>query len=189
MSDFFYPDSVSIIEKYFDPSGLAYHYLIKHSKAVTEKALEIAANNKHLKPDVDFIYAAAMLHDIGIILTNAPSIGCFGEARYIQHGFIGRIILENEGFPELALVCERHIGVGISKDDILKQGLDLPLRDMLPLSVEEKIICVADKFFSKTPEYLENPKPLTLIRSEIKKYGDDKLLQLDAMLSVFRITQ
>jgi uncharacterized protein len=45
---------------------------------------------------------------------------------------------------------ERHVGVGISRQEIRDRNLPLPLRDMLPASLEEIIICYADKFFSKS---------------------------------------
>jgi uncharacterized protein len=41
-------------------------------------------------------------------------------------------------------VAERHLGAGIPKDEIIKQKLDLPLKDFVPVSVEEKIISHAD---------------------------------------------
>ncbi|MBC2742685.1 MAG: phosphohydrolase [Desulfosarcina sp.] len=35
-------------------------------------------------------------------------------------------------------------------DQVLRRKLPLPARDMFPLSVEERLICYADKFYSKT---------------------------------------
>ena len=59
-------------------------------------------------------------------------------------------MLDKLGLTRHGLVCERHVGVGISADQVVRQKLPLPARDMLPLSVEERLICYADKFFSKT---------------------------------------
>jgi hypothetical protein len=56
---------------------------------------------------------------------------------------------QKKGHPELALVCERHIGVGISIAEIQHHNLPLPSRDMIPVSIEEQLICYSDKFFSK----------------------------------------
>ena len=53
-------------------------------------------------------------------------------------------------FPRHALVCERHTGAGLSLKDIMDQKLPVPPREMLPVSMEEQVICFADKFFSKT---------------------------------------
>ena len=60
-------------------------------------------------------------------------------------------MLEEEGLFRHALVCERHFLAGVSAEDILNQRMDLPVRDMLPVSREEKLICYADCFYSKKP--------------------------------------
>jgi uncharacterized protein len=56
---------------------------------------------------------------------------------------------------------------------------------MLPLSIEEQIICFADKFFSKDTEFFLKEKPLERVRKGIAKYGDDKLKRFDAWLELF----
>jgi uncharacterized protein len=93
-----------------------------------------------------------MLHDIGIFKCNAPSIYCIGDLPYILHGIEGRKILELENMPRHALVCERHTGSGITKEQIIQDNLPLPHRDMLPTTDEEALICYADKFFSKSAD-------------------------------------
>src|SRR4030042_5843938 len=141
-------DPLKIIEKYYPAGSRAYYLLVHHSKMVTEKALEIAKKLKRVTPDLIFIEEAAMLHDIGILFTNEPNIGCYGDKPYVCHGYLGRELLEKEGFPKHALICERHIGVGISRKDIEEKNLPLPQREVAPVSIEEQIICYADKFFS-----------------------------------------
>ena len=42
---------------------------------------------------------------------------------------------------------------------------------MLPVTLEEKIICYADKFYSKKPGALCFEKTLEEVRKEIGKYG------------------
>jgi len=178
-------DPLRIIKKYYPTESKAYHILIHHSKAVTEKALKIAQNVMHLKPDLKFIEEAAMLHDIGMFLTNQQEIGCYGDKPYICHGYLGREILEKEGFTKHALVCERHIGIGISLKDIEEKNLPLPKRDMVPVSVEEQIICYADKFFSKDAGFLLKEKPLEGIREYISKLGEEKLRKFDEWTKLF----
>lgn len=132
---------------------MVYDILVRHSRIVTEKSLEIARGLPHLNPDLEFIQTAAMLHDIGIFLTRSESIGCFGKASYVCHGYLGREILDKLGLPpEYGLVSERHTGAGITKENILLNRLPLPHRDMVPVSLEEKIICAADKYHSKNPK-------------------------------------
>lgn len=167
-------DPHKIIHKHYRTNPKAMDILIVHSEAVARKALQCASKVPHLSPDTDFIYEAAMLHDIGIVLCDAPGLCCTGNQPYICHGFLGAELMRAEGFPRHAAVCETHVGVGLTVSDIDSRCWPMPKRDMLPATIEEIIICFADKFFSKddTPE-LE--KRLTIIRSRIKVYGKAKL--------------
>ncbi|MFA4828076.1 MAG: HD domain-containing protein [Thermodesulfovibrionales bacterium] len=178
---------ISIIKKYYTPETVAYKFLVQHSEMVTRKAIEVAERVKHLNPDIEFIREAAMLHDIGIFLTNAPQLGCHGEKPYICHGYLGREILEKEGFPRHAIVCETHVGAGLSIADIEKHNFPIPKRDMMPTTIEEKIICFADKFFSKDNEPLKE-KPIQKIREFIEKFGEDKLRQFDEWVRLFGVS-
>lgn len=179
-------DPLKIIQNYYQIDSKAYRLLVEHSKAVTKKAIEIAKKVSQFNPDLKFIEEASMLHDIGIFLTNAPEIECFGEKPYICHGYLGREILEKEGFLKHALVCERHVGVGISIKDIEEQELPIPKRDMLPISIEEQIICFTDKFFSKNEEFLTKEKSLDKIRNGLLKFGDNNTKIFDEWIKKFR---
>ncbi|MFO8002098.1 MAG: HDIG domain-containing protein, partial [Marinilabilia sp.] len=97
--------SIRIIEKYYPSDHPARDLLFTHSRLVRDKSLDIATRHPELKADHDFIYEAAMLHDIGIFRTNAPVIGCFGDYPYISHCYLGPEILEEEGLPQHAFVC------------------------------------------------------------------------------------
>ena len=142
---------INIIQEYYRPGTVLYDIFMQHSELVTLKSLEIAKRVSHLGPDIKFIEQAAMLHDIGIFKTHCPNIHCLGSAPYICHGVLGREIMEGMGYPRHALVCERHTGAGITKKNILENALPLPIRNMVPISIEEQIICFADKFYSKSP--------------------------------------
>lgn len=174
---------LEIISKYYAPSSEAYRILIAHSKQVADKALMLAAMHSELRIDVCFVEEAAMLHDIGVFLCDAPGIDCHGDAPYICHGYLGADLLRKEGLERHALVCERHTGAGISLDMIVKNNLPLPHRDMLPLSIEEQLICFADKFFSKTK--LDIEKPIEKVRKGLSKYGDETELRFDAWCKLF----
>ena len=182
------PEEVTrIIEKYYPKNSRAYSYYFTHSVKVTELSLKIAEHNRNLGLNMDFILKGAMLHDIGIIKTDAPEIGCFGEYPYIAHTYLGREILEKEGLPEIAPICERHVGVGLSAGDIINSNMPLPHRDMVPLTYEEKIICYADKFYSKSDKHLTVPKSPEKIRKKILKYGEDKLQMFEEFVDLFGI--
>ncbi|MFH2092334.1 MAG: HD domain-containing protein [Pseudomonadota bacterium] len=145
-------NALAIIEQFYTPGTPLYQTLVSHSRIVTEKSLVIAQTLDHLNPDLEFIKTAAMLHDIGIFMTRADSLGCIGDAAYVCHGYLGRELLDKQGLPPAyGLVCERHTGAGITRENIEANSLPLPARDMVPISLEEKIICCADKYHSKNP--------------------------------------
>ncbi len=170
-------DSTAIISKYYKKDSDLYNLLISHSSDVARKSVEIATRHPELKANIEFLEEAAMLHDIGIFLTDAPLIGCNGIFDYVCHGYLGREILEFNGLPEHGLVCERHTGTGIALNEILKQNLPLPHRDMLPISIEEQIICFADCFFSKTR--IGEEKSVDDVRKGLSKFGQSSVDKFD----------
>ena len=178
-------DPIDIIQRFYNPSSKAYEILISHGRQVAGKARQAAEAVKHLSPDVDLIERAAMLHDIGMVKTNAPELDCFGEAPYIRHGVFGRQMLEDIGLSAEALICERHVGAGITAEDICRRNLPLPKRDMLPVTVEEQIICYADKFFSKGPGLSQTAKSLLEIIEDLARYGPDQVSRFKAWFQLF----
>lgn len=168
---------IELIDAYYPEDNERKHILLVHSRLVAEKALRIADGHPELNLDKDFLYEAGMLHDIGIFLTNAPGIFCFGNQPYICHGYLGADLMRREGYPRHALVCERHTGAGLSLDDIIAQNLPVPHRDMLPVSMEEQVICFADKFYSKT--HLEREKTVEKARKSISNFGNVGLERFD----------
>lgn len=168
---------LDLINIYYPEENELKNILLIHSRKVAEKALAIAKAHPEFHLDESFLYEASMLHDIGIFLTDAPRIYCFGTEPYIRHGLLGAELIRKEGFPRHALVCERHTGAGISLANINQQKLPLPQRDMLPVSLEEQVICFADKFFSKTR--LVHEKTVEEARRSLLKFGDDGLERFD----------
>lgn len=176
-------EPLKIIKKYYHPDSEAYKIMVTHGELVKKKALDTAKKLRALKPDIQFISEAAMLHDIGMILTDAPGIDCHGKFPYIAHGYLGAKLLKKAGLPRHALVSERHTGTGISRQEIIKKKLPLPKRNMIPLTLEEKIICFADKFFSKNPAQLSKEKSITEIEKNLAAFGADKVAQFHKWLN------
>lgn len=136
-------DYLSIINKYYPDDDDLRQLLLKHSRQVADRCLQIARKHKELPIDVQFLEEAAMLHDIGICRCDAPSIHCHGKEPYIKHGPIGADMLRAEGFPRHARVAERHTGTGLP-------GYE-------PETLEEQIVCYADKFYSKSsPDHVRS---------------------------------
>ncbi|MDD4637580.1 MAG: HD domain-containing protein [Bacteroidales bacterium] len=174
---------IDLLKKYYPEGSEVYHIMESHARSVTQKALELAAKHPEYNMDLTFVEEAAMLHDIGCFLTNAPEIHCHGTNPYICHGYLGAEILRNEGLPRHALVAERHIGSGLSYNHIIKKGLPLPARDMCPVSLEEKLICFADKFYSKTK--LDKEKSLNKVIESMHKHGSGSVKRFEDMCSLF----
>ncbi len=165
-------DAEAIIFEYYRRGSALADLLLEHSRRVRDKALAVADGLPGEAVDLDFIAAASMLHDIGIIGTAAASIHCHGSQPYVCHGIIGRRMLEAHRLERLGPICERHIGTGITIVDIQRRKLPLPLRDMVPISLEEIIVCYADKFFSKSKGGRER-HPDEVV-AELASYGAEK---------------
>lgn len=168
---------IDLIDKYYPEENELRHILLTHSRSVADKALQIADRHPELTIDRDFLYEGAMLHDIGIFLTDADGIHCFGTHPYICHGYLGADLMRSEGLPRHALVCERHTGAGLSLEQIVSQELPIPHREMVPVSLEEQIICFADKFYSKTK--LDKEKSVEKARKSLERYGEAGLERFD----------
>jgi len=176
---------LDIIAEFYEPGSESFQILVKHGQQVANKAIDVAKRAPHLTPNLDFIKEAAMLHDVGIIETNTPELGCSGKHPYVCHGYLGRKILEEKSLPQHALVCERHVGIGITAEEIKFNNLPLPLRDMVPISIEEQIICFADKFFSKNGEMDSGEKSLEDILNMLRRYGPEKVIRFQKWLQLF----
>jgi uncharacterized protein len=176
-------DAVKILQRFIAPETDLYHIVYTHSQSVADKALSLAEKHPELNLDLAFLLEAALIHDIGVFKTNAPKIQCFGTFPYICHGYLGHDILEKEGFPRHALVCERHTGTGLNLSDIINEHLPLPHRDLSPVSIEEQLICFADKFFSKTR--LNEEISLSVARARLEKYGSEGIKRFDAWCELF----
>ena len=178
-----------IIEKHYPAGSLSNRIYLPHCQAVTELSIKIARARPELNADEEILTFGGMLHDIGICFTDTADFGCYGNLPYLAHGYKGRELLEKYGLANIAPVCERHIGVGISISDIKNNNLPLPLRDMMPETIEEKIICFSDKFFSKSAGNLLAPKPLHKVQKSIRKYGEEKWKIFEEMIETFGLDQ
>lgn len=126
----------------YAPSREAFELVHDHCRIVGELAERVIARNK-LDVDVDLVRAGSLLHDIGVYRLDGSS--------YIRHGVLGYELLRELGFPEaLCRICSHHTGVGLSREDVVRQELPIPVGDYLAETVEEEVVMYADKFHSKT---------------------------------------
>ena len=182
-----------IISHFYPEDTPLRRLLLRHSTQVRDKALAILANPSRppLELNTELVSVGAMLHDIGILQCHAPSILCVGTRPYIAHGMIGAEMLRDYGrthgidLEPFARICERHTGTGITAKEVREQRLPIPERDWLPETPEEKLVCLADKFFSKSGDMKD--KPAEVVRRSLEKFGADTVERFDALLRLFGV--
>lgn len=184
-----YKKANALIDKYYPAGSPAREIYLIHARAVSALALKISEARPFLDANPKTLALSGMLHDIGILHTDAPNIGCFGDLPYLAHGYKGREMLESEGLHLIAPVCERHIGVGIHEEEIRLNHLPVPMRDMIPQTIEEKIVCYADKFFSKSSKFPDQPKSLEELLAGLGRFGQDKVLRFEAFIQMFGLEE
>ncbi len=173
----------AIIDKYYPEDNDLRRLYLHHCRDVADKALAVADRHPELALDRDFLEAGAMLHDLGVFMCNAPGIHCYGTEPYIRHGIIGAELLRAEGFPALARVCERHTGTGITAKAIYELNIPLPEEDFLPETMEEQVICYADKFFSKS--HPERHRNVEQAARSLAKFGNDGVVRFRRWAEMF----
>jgi uncharacterized protein len=100
----------------------------KISKRLSEKATE---RGHHINEEATV--ASALLHDIGR-----------SQTQLVTHGYVGAGILEKEGVDSVVVeIVRRHVGAGISAGEAA--SLNFPPGDYIPRTLEQKIVCFADK--------------------------------------------
>ncbi len=176
-------DYKAILDKYYPEDNELKRLLLRHSRDVADKALAIADRHPELRLDRCFLEEGAMLHDIGVFRTDAAGIHCHGTEPYIRHGIIGAELLRAEGFPLHARVCERHTGTGITAKQIYELSMPLPEQDFLPETMEEQVICYADKFFSKANP--DRRRDVEQTARSLAKFGNDGVVRFMRWAEIF----
>ncbi len=126
--------------------------IVDHVESVAKIAVKMA---KLCEADVDLVRVASLLHDIGRTKTHGP-----------EHGYEGGAMLRQLCFPKkIVSIVERHVGGGLDSQEAAALGL--PERDLIPVTLEEKIVCIADKMIE------DNKK--VLIDREVRKLRDKGL--------------
>ena len=122
-------------------------------------ALKIARRlkKKGFNVDLELVEIGALLHDIGRSKTHT-----------VHHAIVGAKIAKQRGLPEpIVKIIERHVGGGITAQEAEKLGW--PVKDYIPETLEEKIVCYADKLVEGNKEV---PVEVT-IRKLADELGDD----------------
>jgi uncharacterized protein len=109
--------------------------VIAHCQAVAALAVELAEQfkAKNYSVDLAIVESGALLHDLGRSKTHS-----------VHHAFEGMKLAQAEGLPEpVVCIIKRHVGAGVTTEEA--QWLGWPKDNYIPQSLEEKIVCYADK--------------------------------------------
>jgi uncharacterized protein len=172
---------LALHEKYAPAPG-ALDLVYQHCQVVCGIAEQLHAS-AGLDSDLGLVRAGCLLHDIGVYRLYDDA-GRLDHANYIRHGLLGYELLRAEGFSEaVCRFASCHTGVGLTRDDVVRQGLPLPPADYLAETGEERLVMYADKFHSK----LTPPALVTACAAaeRLRRFGADKVAAFAAMRAAF----
>jgi len=112
--------------------------VIAHCQAVALLALELAEKfkAKNYAVDVALVEVGALLHDLGRAKTHS-----------VNHAIEGMQLAQKEDLPDSVIcIIKRHVGAGITTKEA--ELLNWPKDNYIPQTLEEKIVCYADKCLS-----------------------------------------
>jgi uncharacterized protein len=135
--------------------------ILEHARIVRDVSLFLAGlfpNDNFI--DLNVIELGAILHDVGRSRTR----------KVVEHGVKSGEIIREQGFPEpVARIGETHVGVGIA--DAEASALGLPERNLIPETVEERIVCYADNLLYYIPE--ENLHQLKDTETVVERFSEE----------------
>ncbi len=146
-------NEIEALHRKYAGDDRSYELVYTHCKIVADIAMEAIERN-HLAVDKDLVYLACVLHDIGTYTLYIPELDTFKKDGYQQHMLIGAAILEAEGLPAAVVSAVRtHVLMGLSADEIKQRGWKLPYADFTPETEVGELLCYADRFHSKQPQF------------------------------------
>ena len=186
-------DPIAIVKEFYPEDTPFRKRLLRHGAQVRDKAIAIVEAMGDGAPPVDMalVEDACFLHDIGCADCRASELLCEGLQPYIMHGQIGAKMLREYGkrkgidMEPYARICERHISCGLTAAEIRHRTLLLYNRDYMPETVEEKLVCLANKFFSRSEEMRE--KSLIEVRRYLSHQGETAVQRFDELCRLFHV--
>jgi uncharacterized protein (TIGR00295 family) len=173
-------EAIALLRKYASDEE-SFQKVLAHSKLVQKIAVKIAKDimDNGYFVDLDFIETASLLHDIG-------RFKCPPNTKdSIKHGVEGAEIMLQEKLPHESLVCARHLGAGITKEDIINKKLPLAPEDYVPETIEEKIIAHADNLTAGDKE-ITIEQSIERFRKEIGEEFAERIKKLNEEIEELR---
>jgi uncharacterized protein len=177
---------IRALHERYAPTPEAFDLVYSHCEIVcgiAEQLLGRAGAGLGVDLDASLVRAGCLLHDIGVYRLY-DSAGVLDHEGYVRHGVLGHELLRTEGFAEtVCRFCSCHTGMGLSRDDVRRQGLPIPVADYLAESGEERLVMYADKFHSKTrPPRFVSPDSYAV---NLRRFGEDKVAVFASMREEF----
>jgi uncharacterized protein (TIGR00295 family) len=145
------------------PNDLLEH--VEAVYAVCEDFVErLRKKNPALKINKKTVLVGALLHDIGRTRTQGVDHGVAGAQLMRELNTKNDLDME-----KIALICERHIGGGITKAEAARLGL--AERDYIPKTIEEKIVCYCDNLVDEEDGSVVIRDPAWVATKYEKKHG------------------
>jgi uncharacterized protein len=139
--------------------------IVEHCRTVARVANVLAEEFERRGVAVDsrIVSAGALLHDIGRSRTQT-----------VRHGLEGSEIVEKEGVDRKVVeIVKKHVGAGISPEEAKLLGL--PEDDYIPRTLEERVVCFADKMVDSD---MVRPFEAEVYRFKAKNHDVARLLAL-----------
>ncbi|MGC4870067.1 HD domain-containing protein [Micromonospora sp. DT53] len=175
-------EQIRALHERFAPTADAFDLVYTHCQIIWAVAEQLLGEYP-VPLDADLVRVGSLLHDIGVYRLY-DAAGQLDHGKYVRHGILGHTMLRELGFPEVvSRFCSHHTGVGLTREDVLQQGLPLPARDYTADTGEEQLVMYADKFHSKTtpPTFLT----ANSYAASVRRFGDDKVDRFAAMIKRF----
>lgn len=161
-----------------------FNLIYTHCQIVEAIAMQLI-DNRTLPIDRQLVHVGCMLHDLGVY----PLMDREGRiTKGVTHGIIGEELLKSEGFPEVIWrLASHHTGVGLTKEDVVNQGLPIPIADYTAVTDEERMVMYADKFHTKNRPPTDPPHFCTFewYKSSVRQFGEDKIIKFEALADLF----
>lgn len=185
-----YPGEFALHQKYAK-SEMLLNLVWTHSIIIAEITQSLLDSGKFDTNELprDLVTQAALLFDIGVYICGGfeflpgqpPS-----DKPYIQHTIAGAWILRKEGYtPPVVQVAYVHTGVGITSQDIVNYGLQLPMDEYMPRTEMQKLITYTSKFHSKAPKF----KTVDMIIEALDRHGHEKVERFKELQEQFGLPE
>ena len=163
-------DAIALIDKYYADNPRLRELLWIHSRQVADRCLKIAALHPELDLDKAF-WKKQLCYMISAFCIPTLPVFYVRETHLIFATVIsGRRCCVRKGFRPCQGVRASYRR-GAFTEEVAAQGLPIPVQDYYPETLEEQLICYADKFYSKShPDREKTPEQAL---KSVSRYGED----------------